>query len=173
MRFSLEIDNKIFEIAVNKTPDLTIALDGESISPRIKETKDGLQVQIGRKRFLISREGDSLNVNGEPRRVSVRSIDFASEIAGPKEEVEETPEEPSKLSEDRRGAVYPPMPGRIVSISTREGAKLRVGSPLLILEAMKMQNEVSSPLAGVVREIKVKPGDLVDVGDALILIEQA
>jgi biotin carboxyl carrier protein len=172
MRFNLELDNKIFEIAVSKTPDLTITLDGESISPRIRETKRGFQVQIGRKWFSIGREGDTLNVNGEPRRVSVRSIDFVSEIAPPKEEAKEAPEELSKLPEDRRGAIYPPMPGRVVSISVREGAKLRVGSPLLILEAMKMQNEVSSPLEGVVREIKVKPGDLVDVGDVMVLIEQ-
>lgn len=173
MRFNLELDGKVFEIAVSKSPDLTITLDGESISPRIKETKGGFQVQIGRRRFSITREGETLNVNGEPRRVSVRSIDFAPEIVPPKEEIEEAPEEASELPEDRRGAIYPPMPGRVVSISAREGARLQVGSPLLILEAMKMQNEVSSPLAGVVTEIKVKPGDLVDVGDAMVVIEQA
>ena len=169
MRFSFELDGKSHEAVVTELPELTITLDGEKLTARVKRTKEGLYVRIGRKRYAISREGDFLKVNTEPREIAVRNIDFASEAAPSPEEFRETP---SRAPEAIGGAIHPPMPGRVVSISAKKGAKLRAGSPLLILEAMKMQNEISSPFGGTVREIRVKPGDLVDVGDILIVIEQ-
>ncbi|MFQ6127299.1 MAG: biotin/lipoyl-containing protein [Thermoplasmata archaeon] len=172
MKFSLELDGEMFDVVVRKLPKLTVFLDGESYTPRVRTTKSGFQVQIGRKRFSIVRKGNVLKVNEEPRKVSVRNIDFATEISISPEEYEESRERPSSVSEEKRGEIHPPMPGRIISISTKEGATLRAGSPLLILEAMKMQNEISSPLDGIVREIRVKPGDLVDVSDVMIVIEQ-
>ncbi len=169
MRFSFELDGKTHEAIVADLPELTVTLDGEKLTAKVKRTKEGLDVRIGRKRFTVLREGDVLKVNTEPREVAVRNIDFASEAAPSPEESRETP---SRAPEAIGGAIHPPMPGRVVSVSAKKGAKLRAGSPLLILEAMKMQNEISSPFGGTVREIRVKPGDLVDVGDILIVIEQ-
>ena len=173
MRFSFEIDGKSHEAVVAELPELTVTLDGEKLTAKVKRTKEGLDVRIGRKRYAISREGDVLKVNAEPREVSVRNIDFIAEPAPGKEDSEEPRKTPSKAPEEVGGAVHPPMPGRVVSISAKKGVKLRAGSPLLILEAMKMQNEISSPFGGTVREIRVKPGDLVDVSDVLVVIEQA
>jgi len=62
------------------------------------------------------------------------------------------------------------MPGRVISIKVKEGDSVKIGSPLLVLEAMKMQNEVISNLDGVVREIRVSEGDLVESGDVLVVI---
>ncbi len=169
MRFSFELDGKSHEAIVTELPELTVTLDGDKLIAKVKRTKEGLDVRIGRKRYAISREGDVLKVNTEPRVIAVRNIDFASEAAPSPEESRETP---SRAPEAIEGAIHPPMPGRIVSISAKKGAKLRAGSPLLILEAMKMQNEISSPFGGTVRDIRVKPGDLVDVSDILIVIEQ-
>ncbi|MCJ2556126.1 MAG: hypothetical protein LN415_03340 [Candidatus Thermoplasmatota archaeon] len=169
MRFSFELDGKSHEAIVADLPELTVTLDGEKLTARVRKTKKGLQIRIGRKRFTVLREGDVLKVNAEPREVAVRSIDFASDAVPSPEESHETP---SRAPEAIGGAIHPPMPGRVVSISAKKGAKLHAGSPLLILEAMKMQNEISSPFGGTVREIRVKPGDLVDVDDILIVIEQ-
>lgn len=170
MRFSFELDGKSHEAVVADLPELTVTLDGEKLTARVKKTKKGLQVRIGRKSYTVLTEGDVLKVNAEPREVAVRSIDFASDVTPSPEESRETP---SRAPEVIGGAIHPPMPGRVVSISAKKGAKLRAGRPLLILEAMKMQNEISSPFSGTVSEIRVKPGDLVDVGDILIVIEQA
>ena len=68
------------------------------------------------------------------------------------------------------GIIHPPMPGRVISIKVKEGDSVKIGSPLLVLEAMKMQNEVISNLDGVVREIRVSEGDLVESGDVLVVI---
>ena len=63
------------------------------------------------------------------------------------------------------------LPGTIVKILVEVGEEVKVGQTLLILEAMKMENEVVSPKDGVVKEIKVKEGMRVETGDALVVIE--
>lgn len=66
--------------------------------------------------------------------------------------------------------IHPPMPGKIVSIRVEPGAEVAAGDVLLVLEAMKMQNEVTSPAHGVVREVHVASGQNVDAGDILVTI---
>lgn len=71
-----------------------------------------------------------------------------------------------------RGAkVKPPMPGRIVSVDAKVGDQVKKGQPLLVLEAMKMQNEVSAPVEGLVKVINVKPGQTVDANTVMVEIE--
>ncbi|RLF81410.1 pyruvate carboxylase, partial [Thermococci archaeon] len=69
------------------------------------------------------------------------------------------------------GVVSAPMPGKILRILVREGDQVKVGQGLLVLEAMKMENEIPSPKDGVVRRILVKEGDTVDTGQPLIELD--
>jgi 3-methylcrotonyl-CoA carboxylase alpha subunit len=69
------------------------------------------------------------------------------------------------------GAVTAPMPGKIVSVTTDVGAQVDEHALLVVLEAMKMEHRIEAPLAGTVREIRVKPGDLVTSGTLLVTIE--
>jgi biotin carboxyl carrier protein len=62
------------------------------------------------------------------------------------------------------------MPGRVVRVQVKEGDLVQTGTPLLILEAMKMENEIRSPLAGSVRQIFVRDGQTVVNGDPLVLV---
>jgi biotin carboxyl carrier protein len=55
--------------------------------------------------------------------------------------------------------VLPPMPGKIVEVRVRDGQQVRRGEVLLVLEAMKMRNEVPSPTDGEVTDVAVRPGD--------------
>ncbi|ASJ06533.1 acetyl-CoA carboxylase biotin carboxyl carrier protein subunit [Thermococcus pacificus] len=66
------------------------------------------------------------------------------------------------------GVVTAPMPGKILRILVKEGEQVKTGQGLLILEAMKMENEIPAPKDGVVKKILVKEGDTVDTGQALI-----
>jgi biotin carboxyl carrier protein len=63
------------------------------------------------------------------------------------------------------------MPGKVVRILVEEGAEVLQGDGILIVEAMKMQNEMKSPKDGIVKEIKVKEGTTVNAGDVLAIIE--
>ena len=65
-----------------------------------------------------------------------------------------------------------PMPGKIVEILVEEGAEIKAGEPVLILEAMKMQNEISSHVEGVVKKIVVRKNDSVMKDDLMIEIER-
>ncbi|MFQ6107377.1 MAG: biotin/lipoyl-containing protein [Thermoplasmata archaeon] len=171
MRFSLEFDGRVYEVTIRKVPELRVSLDGEDLTPKVRTTKKGFQVRIGSRVFSIVRDGDILEVNGKPRKVFLLDIDYATETSPSPREPESGDEAP--VVKEKQGAIRPPMPGRIVSIAAKAGQRLRVGSPLLVLEAMKMQNEISSSMDGVVKEIRVKPGDLVDVSDVMIVVEQA
>jgi biotin carboxyl carrier protein len=70
-----------------------------------------------------------------------------------------------------RQKVSVPMPGKIIAVLISEGDSVERGQGLVIVEAMKMENEVRSPIAGVVKEIKVKPGDAVEGGAVLVIVE--
>lgn len=65
-----------------------------------------------------------------------------------------------------------PMPGKIIEVFVEEGTSIKEGDALLILEAMKMQNEIASHLSGKVKRIFIKQGDTVNKDDVLIEIER-
>lgn len=66
-----------------------------------------------------------------------------------------------------------PMPGKIVEILVEEGAEVKAGEPVLILEAMKMQNEIASHVDGVIKKIAIRQNDSVMKDDLLIEIERS
>ncbi|OQB77019.1 MAG: Glutaconyl-CoA decarboxylase subunit gamma [Planctomycetes bacterium ADurb.Bin126] len=66
--------------------------------------------------------------------------------------------------------VAAPMPGKILSIKVKPGQEVREGDLLLMLEAMKMENEIFCGRPGRVLEVKVAEGAYVDTGDALVVI---
>ncbi|MDR1133102.1 MAG: biotin/lipoyl-binding protein [Synergistaceae bacterium] len=63
-----------------------------------------------------------------------------------------------------------PMPGKIWKLHVREGDSIEEGQLALVLEAMKMENEIFSPASGTVKRINCKEGDSVNTGDVLIVI---
>ena len=76
---------------------------------------------------------------------------------------------PPRASSD--GMVVAPMPGIILSIAVKEGDDVNAGDPLLVLEAMKMENEIHAPQAGKVKKIHVSEGTEVQSGYELVEFE--
>jgi biotin carboxyl carrier protein len=70
-----------------------------------------------------------------------------------------------------RQKVSVPMPGKVIAVLVSEGDSVERGQGLVIVEAMKMENEVRSPIAGEIKEIKVKPGEAVEGGAVLVVVE--
>jgi len=64
-----------------------------------------------------------------------------------------------------------PMPGLVVSIPVEEGQEIKKGDVLLVLESMKMQNELKAPRDGVVSRIKVKPGESVEQKQSMLDVQ--
>ena len=69
------------------------------------------------------------------------------------------------------GAIKSPLPGVILDVLVKEGDEVKMGQRLLVLEAMKMENNIDSDKAGIVKSIAVRKGDSVLEGDVLITIE--
>lgn len=67
--------------------------------------------------------------------------------------------------------IVAPMNGKVVRIQIEAGTTVEQGTGIVVVEAMKMQNEMKSPRAGVVVSIRVKPGDTVNAGEVLAVIE--
>lgn len=65
-------------------------------------------------------------------------------------------------------SIKAPMPGLIIDLRVNDGDEVKPGDPLLILEAMKMENIIKSPGAGKVKKVKIKKGDSVEKGQVLI-----
>ncbi len=65
------------------------------------------------------------------------------------------------------------MPGKVVRVLVEAGAKVEKGDGIVVVEAMKMQNELKSPRAGIVGTVNVKPGDTVNAGEVLATVEEA
>jgi biotin carboxyl carrier protein len=70
-----------------------------------------------------------------------------------------------------RQKVSVPMPGKVIAVLVSEGDSVERGQGLVIVEAMKMENEVRSPIGGTVKEVKVKSGDAVEGGAVLLVVE--
>ena len=81
----------------------------------------------------------------------------------------EAPAAPAPVAENAT-TVNAPMPGKILNIKVNVGDSVNNGDLVLLLEAMKMENEVFATAAGKVTEIRVKSGDSVNTGDVLLVI---
>jgi len=78
----------------------------------------------------------------------------------------------SKEGESTSFTIDAPMPGKVIEILTEEGSEVIAGEPVLILEAMKMQNEIASPMDGIVKKIAIRQNESVMKDDLLMEIEK-
>ncbi|MCH8558794.1 MAG: biotin/lipoyl-binding protein [Balneolia bacterium] len=74
-------------------------------------------------------------------------------------------------SKSGEGVLKAPMPGKIVSVLADEGSEVQQGDPIIILEAMKMENELKAPSSGIIKKISVSAGESVEKNVTLLEIE--
>ena len=77
----------------------------------------------------------------------------------------------AELADTGRAVIEAVMPGRVVRLLAEAGQEVEAGQGLLVLEAMKMENEVASPRAGTVSAVKVAQGETVETGQILAVVE--
>jgi len=108
----------------------------------------------------ISREGETIVVERDGRAFRFRVRDPRAPKLARRASKEDT----------TRGELHAPMPGLVVQVLTHEGEEVEAGHPLVVVEAMKMQNALVAPLKGRVRAIPVAPGTAVETGQLLLAI---
>jgi pyruvate carboxylase subunit B len=102
----------------------------------------------------------SVDVDGEVFSVKV------SAVTGKATTVEKT--RPAR--DVPKGAVVSPMAGMVLAIKVKAGDAVKVGDPLVVIEAMKMGNDVRAPHAGTVKEVRAYEGEIINLGDVLMVV---
>ena|SRR5712691_5440328 len=69
-------------------------------------------------------------------------------------------------------SVQAPMPGLVIGVPVEQGAEVSQGQTVIVLEAMKMENDLAAPISGIVKEVRVSQGQTVDQGEVLVVIEK-
>ena len=131
-------------------------INGEKYDARIKKYKSD-QVIV---------EVNGIDYEIELEKTDRRKTEIVrSEKTKPALEVVKTSSKPVAAS---AGSVLAPIPGLVLRILVKEGDSITAGETVLILEAMKMESEITSAITGIISKIHVKEGDSVQEGEILI-----
>jgi biotin carboxyl carrier protein len=161
------IDDKQHEIEIDLEDGLyAVKLDGRKYDVDAKKLpwSSVYSMLIAGKSYEadVRRDGDVVGVfiQGEMYSISLREELWArisaAAAAGPKAGTHE---------------LKAPMPGLVVEVRVKTGQKVGKGEPLVVVEAMKMQNEICAPEAGTVKSIGVKEQDVVNPARVLVVVE--
>jgi len=172
LRFDLIIDGKSYNVELGIGKVITVEIEGKPYQAELKKTPKGLNVIIENKEFSVKFDESHVSIDGQKHAIEVHNL----RRGRPSWDDTIDNENGSKVTKSAQkisggeGMIHPPMPGRVISIKVKVGDSVKMGSPLIVLEAMKMQNEIVSNIDGVVREIRVSEGDLVESRDILVVI---
>lgn len=164
MTYDITIDGKHYRLDLNRAEGRwSCRLDGREVEvDAVVARPDVLSLRIGNRAYEVKCE----RVAGD-MHLWVGSARFAAEVRDPRSlsgRVRVQDEQgPRKLTA--------PMPGKIVRILLSQGAEVEAGVGVLVVEAMKMQNEIKSPKKGTIQKILVSEGAAVNAGDVLAIVE--
>jgi biotin carboxyl carrier protein len=172
--------------------DYVVRVGDREFRISVTEEAGGLQVRVGDEVFFVDfarLEAEprlSLILKAEPEAAGGESVEVVRDergrlyVWGLPLEAEVVPARLAALEQVRQvaagGAARPvevkaPMPGLVVRVGAEPGQVVRRGHVLVVLQAMKMENELSAPRDGTVREVRVRAGQAVDHGEVLAVLE--
>ena len=184
MKFKIMIDNA--ERQVEAAADGTVVMDGKSYQTKVSGSgNEKLTVQVGEKTYEIRFVGCGdekecsvgeyvLELSGERVPVAVKDVvkeaaQVAASTSTPASPSEATSSE--KSVDDYKDGIFAPVPGKIVDIKVKAGDTVKEGDLIVILEAMKMENELHSPKQATVAAVMVSKGDQTAKGQLLVAFE--
>ena len=166
MRYVVEVDG---ERTVVELSGDAVTVDGETVEARLVDV-EGTPVSlltIGSRVYrVVARRGDargrySISVDG--RRFAVEALDERTRAIRDLSAASAAAAGPSPL--------VAPMPGLIVRVNVQPGDQVQAGQGLVVMEAMKMENELRTAAAGTVRAVLTRPGVAVEKGAVLVELE--
>jgi len=164
MKLIAELNNEKHEVEFRRDAEnLFASVDGREYKLEASEVEPNV--------YLLKHENQIFQVYvspAEPAIVNLGNHSFEIKIADPKR-LRGTGV--SAGNADGAAEIKTAMPGKVVRILAEQGAAIKQGESVLVVEAMKMQNEMKSPKDGVVKEIRVAEGATVNAGDVLAVIE--
>jgi biotin carboxyl carrier protein len=150
---------KLKAIIGNKQEEVLLERDGGRVSARVGSRSyelEARELEPGSYLFFFENEVREVRVDDTIKIVDPKRLRSGQNSAGHHNGVAE---------------IVAPMPGKVVRVQVEAGATVEKGAGVIVVEAMKMQNEMKSPRSGVIVSVKVKPGDTVNAGEVLAVLE--
>lgn len=164
--FELLIDGEVRRISVEARDTEVVVREGDVVLEaevrRVSPNEIGFRLGDRKVRVFLAREGERtfVAVDGRQYVVSEARADASRPGGG---------DDPAAGGSLR---IKAPMPGKVTKVTVSEGDEVRRNQTLVIVEAMKMENEIKTSIDGVVARIHVAAGDLVDAERPLVEIER-
>lgn len=167
MKYIVHWQDQRYEVEVSGTrPDYRVRIDGQEFPVDAQTLGDPslLSILLDRASYLAhvipSSVADHWEVSTGGKFARLEVLDELSSMA-------------KKMHSAQSGGAFvlvAPMPGLVIDVKVQAGDHVKVGTPLVVMEAMKMQNELSSDIEGTVREIHTSPQQAVESGARLMEI---
>lgn len=166
MTFEVTIAQKVMRVELSRSREggWACRVDGEAVElDVVSPGADAVSLLLNGRSFDVTR----VSLGGEPH-VLVNGSRYPVEVRDP------------RALRGRRGAggsdkgprkVTAPMPGKVVRVLAGEGTEVEAGQGVIVIEAMKMQNELRSPKKGRVQKVAAAEGAAVNPGDVLVVVE--
>jgi biotin carboxyl carrier protein len=164
MTYDITIEGKAYRLELNRVDDGWLCrLGGRAVEiDAVLARRDVISLIIDGKAYEVKREQTPTDMH-----LWLGSVRYAAQVLDP------------RSLRSRAGAdggqgprkLIAPMPGKIVRVLVKENSEVDAGQGLLVVEAMKMQNEIKSPKKGIVRKIVAAAGESVSAGDILAVVE--
>lgn len=157
------LKNLDHEIAINITPSGLLPNEVNSYKLCIDNMELFLYIKKGRTKHFFSTDQKSwtaITKNNHMKQVSLNNQVFNLHVGFL----------PSKNAEDKEGSLVSKMPGKVVKVIKEAGEKVNLGDSILIIEAMKMENEIKANKNGIIEKVCVTSGQNINAGELLAII---
>lgn len=134
-----------------------VSVNGKTYEVEVEEIQSGKAVPSNETQQKASEPQPSIN-----KPVPEMERDFSKKTEKQELEVETTSGSSSSINA--------PMSGLVIDVKVKKGDRVQSGDKLLVLEAMKMENDIVSDISGIIKEVHCKKGDNVETGETLITI---
>jgi len=164
MTYDVTIDGKDYRLELDRVDGRwACRVDGDAVEiDAVLARRDVLSILIGGKAYEIKRERTPVDMH-----LWVGSVRYAVQLRDPRSLRSRA------SADDGKGPrkLLASMPGKVARVLVKEEAEVEAGQGVLVVEAMKMQNEIKSPKKGVVRKMMATEGAAVNAGDVLAVVE--
>ena len=141
-----------------------VTLDGRTVAV------DAVEIAPNTLSILLNGQSFEINMTPSPDgklKLQTGSREFIAEVIDPRAW---SGRRHGGVEAEGRQQIVAPMPGKVVRLLVKEGDRVEAGQGLLVVEAMKMQNEIRSPKSGTVERVLAKEGQPVNAGDVLCVV---
>ncbi|HEY2846407.1 MAG TPA: biotin/lipoyl-containing protein [Pyrinomonadaceae bacterium] len=161
MKFNVELDGSPREVELTRDGrNVTATVDAREYILDASEPEPGV--------FLLKHEGRVFEAYTTNKTVTIAGRTFDTNVIDPKRL---RGSGSGDEAEHGHAEIRTAMPGKVVRILQASGDAVTKGEGVIVVEAMKMQNELKAPKDGIIADIKVAEGDTVSAGDVLVVID--